>query len=225
MKLKATLFGLILLIAGAFQSANAALLYDESVSGDLSDDNLSPTALMALAAGSNVVSGGVLASPLDRDIFSITVGAGQQLVGIVLDTYVSGDDQSFFAVAAGNTIASLFDTTALLGNALIGAAPGAMPGDNILDDLGSGTFPGSTGFAGPLGPGAYTFWIQETTSGIRDYALDFQVRASAVPLPSSLALLAIAIVALREIRLGHRLPHRPRRYTHGAFEGPREGSL
>ena len=152
---------------------------------------------MALAAGSNVVTGGALSSPLDRDIFTVTVGAGQQLVGIVLDTYLSGDDQSFFAVAAGNTIASLFDTTVLLGNALIGGSPGNMQGDNVLDDLGTGTFPGSTGFAGPLGPGAYTFWIQETTSGIREYALDFQVRGSAVPLPSSLALLTIAVFALR----------------------------
>ena len=197
MKIRTTLFGLILLLAGAFQGANAALLYDEGVSGDLSGDNLSPTALMALAAGSNVVTGGALSSPLDRDIFTVTVGAGQQLVGIVLDTYLSGDDQSFFAVAAGNTIASLFDTTVLLGNALIGGSPGNMQGDNVLDDLGTGTFPGSTGFAGPLGPGAYTFWIQETTSGIREYALDFQVRGSAVPLPSSLALLAIAVFALR----------------------------
>ena len=86
MKIRTTLFGLILLLAGAFQGANAALLYDEGVSGDLSGDNLSPTALMALAAGSNVVTGGALSSPLDRDIFTVTVGAGQQLVGIVLDT-------------------------------------------------------------------------------------------------------------------------------------------
>lgn len=197
MKLKTTLIGLVLLLAGAIQGANAALLYDEGASGDLSNDNLAPTALLALTAGSNVVTGGALSDPFDRDIFTINVGAGQQLVGVVLDTYLSGDDQSFFAVAAGNSIASLVSTPALLGNALIGAAPGAMQGDNVLDDLGALTFPGSTGFAGPLGPGAYTFWIQETTSGIREYALDFQVRGATVPVPSSLALLALAALGLR----------------------------
>ena len=78
----------------------------------------------------------------------------------------------------------------LLGNALIGTAPGQGEGDNVLDDLGNAIF-GGTGFAGPLGPGTYTFWFQETTAGV-DYALSLQV----VPLPPAIWLLGSALLGL-----------------------------
>ena len=192
----------LVLASLGIQNANANIIYDESVLGDLSDDNLAPTLFM-LGGGSNIITGSTTAAPLDRDIFSFTIGAGQELVAVILQTYISGDDQSFFAVAAGGSIASLFDPGVLLGNALIGATPGSMPGDNVLDDLGALTFPGSTGFTGPLGPGTYTFWLQETTSGIPEYALDFQLRTSEVPLPSTVLLLITAGLILRARHAKH----------------------
>ncbi len=191
-----SLLALIVLSALGMQSANADLIYDEAVAGDLSDDNLAPS-LIPLVEGSTIVTGSTTASPLDRDIFTFTVPTGQELVAVILQAYIAGDDQSFFAVAEGATIASLLNPAALLGNALIGATPGAMQGDDVLDDLGALTFPGSTGFSGPLGPGTYTFWIQETTVGIREYALDFQTRSSEVPLPSTVLLLLTACALLR----------------------------
>lgn len=202
MRITIRLCGLILLTLATFHNAQAALIHDEGVSGDLSDNNLAPT-LLALNAGSNVVRGSTTASPLDRDIFSFTIAAGEQLVAIVLDSYLSGDDRSFFAVASGNTISSLTSLPALLGNALIGASAGSMQGDDVLDNLGALTFGGSTGFSGSLGAGAYTFWLQETTVGIREYALDFQIRgSSAVPAPSTLLLLlpVIAVLVRRKLR-------------------------
>jgi hypothetical protein len=200
MRTTTRLCGIIVLTMCAFHNTQAALIYDEGVSGDLSNDNLAPN-LLAVSAGSNVVRGGTTAVPFDRDIFSFSIAADQQLVAIILDTYISGDDQSFFAVAAGNTISSLFSTPALLGNALIGASVGNMEGDDVLDDLGALTFPGSAGFAGALGPGDYTFWIQETTVGIREYALDFQVRGPAtVPLPSTFFLLLPVLALLGKYR-------------------------
>ncbi len=196
--LKASLMALLLLAASFMHSAHASLIFDEAVAGDLSDDNLAPS-YVALGAGSTIITGTALANPFDRDIFRITVPDGQELAAIVLAAYISGDDQSFFAVAAGNTISSLVSPNALLGNALIGAAPGAMQGDDILDNLGALTFPGSAGFSGALGPGDYTFWLQEVTVGIREYALDFQLRSSSVPLPSTVPLFLLGLlgVALR----------------------------
>ncbi|MCR9106219.1 MAG: PEP-CTERM sorting domain-containing protein [Gammaproteobacteria bacterium] len=191
---------LMLLTATLAGTANAGIIHDEGASGDLSDNNLAPTAL-AIAPGSNIVTGSTTASPLDRDIFSITIAAGQELVAILLDTYNASDDQSFFAVAAGNTVSSLVSLPALLGNALIGATAGAMEGDDVLDDLGALTFAGSTGFSGALGPGTYTFWLQETTVGIPGYALDFQVRGGGeIPLPATVWLLLPALLMLRRAR-------------------------
>ncbi|GAB5453547.1 MAG: hypothetical protein Hals2KO_38750 [Halioglobus sp.] len=194
--IRKSLLALIVLGALGVQSAHADLIYDEAVAGDLSDDNLAPS-LIPIVEGSTIVTGSTTASPLDRDIFTFNIPAGQELVAVILQAYIAGDDQSFFAVAEGPTIASLLNPAALLGNALIGATPGAMQGDDVLDDLGALTFPGSTGFSGPLGPGTYTFWIQETTVGIREYALDFQVRSSTVPLPSTILLLITACALLR----------------------------
>lgn len=118
-----------------------------------------------------------------------------ELAALVLDTYDTQDDQGFLAVAAGSQISSLFSPAVLLGNALIGAIPGAMEGDDVLDNLGTAIF-GGTGFVGALGAGTYTFWIQETTGSVPEYALDFQVR-STVPVPSSLLLLLAAVALLR----------------------------
>lgn len=197
MNITARLCGLVLLACTSIHGVQASIIYDEALSGDLSDDNLAPT-LLAISEGSNVVTGSTIASPLDRDIFSFSVAVGQQLVAIVLDTYVSDDDQSFFVVAEGSSIGSLVSLPGFLGNALIGASAGAMQGDDVLDDLGALTFPGSTGFVGALGAGTYTFWIQETTVGVPDYALDFQVTSVTVPLPSSLLLLLSGVALLRK---------------------------
>jgi len=200
MNMTTKLCGVLLSACLATHTAQATVIYDEGISGDLSGDNLLPT-MLAVSEGSNVVTGSATSFPLDRDIFTFNVAADQQLVAIILDTLVSGDDQSFFAVASGNSIASLGSPADLLGNALIGNLAGTMQGDDLLDDLGAGTFPGSTGFTGALGPGTYTFWIQETTRGIQEYALDFQVR-TAVPLPSTLALLLAGMMLLRKKNRG-----------------------
>jgi len=180
----------------AAQAASAGVIHDESVSGDLSDDNLAPTLLM-VSAGSNTVAGRTTSDPFDRDIFSFTVGAGFELAAVILDSYVSDDNQGFFAVAEGAQIASLFNPAVLLGNSLIGDAVGAMVGDDVLDNLGNAVF-GGTGFMGALGAGTYSFWIQETTGAV-DYVLDFQLRAT-VPAPSSLLLLLPALALVRRRR-------------------------
>ncbi|MEN1729755.1 MAG: hypothetical protein AAGJ52_15070, partial [Pseudomonadota bacterium] len=45
--------------------------YDEAIDGDLSNDQFTPT-VIALETGTNFISAGNTAAPLDRDFFTIT---------------------------------------------------------------------------------------------------------------------------------------------------------
>jgi hypothetical protein len=191
---KHSIIGLIATL-GFISSVNAAVIHDESIDGDLSDDNLMPTEIPLIGSvslGSNLVRGTTIAAPIDRDFWSLTIPDGQALTAIVIEAYSNTDNvglsQSFFAVREGIGFPAIDNPDVLLGSALIGAAPGSQQGDNILDDLGQ-ALPGGSGFNGSLGSGTYTFWTQETVGEVT-YSFDFQI--STVPEPTSiLSLLAI----------------------------------
>ncbi|MCC5639837.1 PEP-CTERM sorting domain-containing protein [Nostoc sp. CHAB 5844] len=214
--MKSLLLGLGAILVFAPNAYAANLIYDETVNGDLSSDSLNPTVLN-LSVGSNQITGSTTGNPnLDRDIFTFNIPVGRQLSQIILANYVGLDDvdsnQGFFAVQAGSRIESTTVTTntpPLLGAALIGAAPGRQVGDNVLDELAvAAPIQGATfvGFpSGNLGPGSYTFWIQETRFGIQNYNLDFVV--TTVPEPSTLvgigAVMGLATLIKKKKR-GHR---------------------
>ena len=107
--------------------ASADVVHDESIDGDLSTDNTDPTVLI-FDLGSNEVLGSTTDSPLDRDIFTFVIGAGQRLDSVILQNYDTTEDQSFFAVEAGSQITSVTDASSLLGSALIGASAGNQEG-------------------------------------------------------------------------------------------------
>ncbi len=188
-------------------SANAAVIYDESFDGDLSNNNLMPTEitlLRSISLGSNIVKGTTLpninpsdTAPEDPDFWSLTIPDGRALTAILLESYSNEDDirlsQSFFAVSEGREIFSIVDDSDLLGSALIGAVDGNRLGDDVLDDLGQALL-GGKGFQGGLGSGSYTFWHQET-AGKTSYAFDFQI--SSVPEPSMiLGLLTLSSIGI-----------------------------
>jgi len=179
-----------LLAAGAVCPPARAGGYDESVSGDLSDDGLGPT-FVALAAGSNPIHGstGKRLGTIDRDYFTITVPSGETLSAITLlpGTGVSGTF-SFIGVQQGTQVTVSPDATSVAG--LLGWIhyDVAQVGTGILDDMGVASN-GSTGFTPPLGAGNYAFWVQDTGTGPVHYGLDFVI--SAVPEPATaLSLLA-----------------------------------
>ncbi|MBD2597554.1 PEP-CTERM sorting domain-containing protein [Nostoc sp. MBR 210] len=191
--MKSLLLGIGATLFFASNAHAATLIYDEAdpVNGDLSGDNLNPT-VVNLSVGSNQISGSTTGNPnLDRDFFTFTIPVGRQLSQVILTNYVgldgTGANQGFLAVQRGSSITSLTNNPPLLGAALIGAAPGTLQGDNVLDDVGTATSIQGSNFvgfrSGRLGAGTYTFWIQETAGGIQNYTLDF---VTTVPEPSTI---------------------------------------
>ena len=207
-----------------------AIVWDEASEGELSGDFASPTDLGTLDPGSNTVSGTSTAGPtedvtipaapdypdIDVDLWMVTIDSGEYLNRIVLTAYSNDNpydhtggsggipgNGSFFGVQAGNAITAMIpDGSVLLGGGLIGILAGAQVGDDVLDDLGSGTFSAAPfnvpTFSGSLGAGTYTFWYQEGPMDT-EYTLDFQV--SAVPEPASVIGLGLmALVAMPAFR-------------------------
>jgi hypothetical protein len=176
---------LTLILATVFCSARAgaATTYLESVSGDLSSNNLAPTPL-SFSAGINKVAGTMGGDPgdgipLDPDFFSFTIAPGLELTSIRVLLY-SPPGQSFYAIALGTSINNT-SSSDHLSNILVNGT------GEILDKLDAGSYSGGLGFTAPLGAGTYTAWFQELASVVT-YEMDYTL--TAVPEPSRAVLLA-----------------------------------
>ncbi len=180
--------------------ASAGIVYDEAVSGDLSNDGLNPTSI-SLEVGSNQIFGvyGLEnVSDIDPDYFTVTIPAGHQLVALVeLAGTQVGSAVAFFAIQAGSQV-TLFpsppDATGLLGWTHFG--PTAVDVD-ILPAIGQGEL-GATGFVPPLPAGDYALWVQDTGPGNSSYGFDLVV--AAVPEPGVAALLLAICASLARAR-------------------------
>lgn len=192
--------GLLLLAAGvALFSAQtqAVVLWDESSSGDLSDNQAAPSTF-TLGIGSNNVTGTVNGGTDSQDWLAFTVAAGLQLSSVTLVSYTSTDAQGFTGVQSGTAfVGSPFDAGSYLGYAHYGtgAQNGSLPtanlvGVDILPIMGDNVnaAPGSQGFTPPLGSGNYAFLIQQLGASTI-YQFDYAV--TAVPEPRSQAVLAL----------------------------------
>jgi hypothetical protein len=196
-----------------------ATIYDEAVSGDLSNDKAAPTAL-TLTPGLNSVIGTVngFGNGDPQDWVSFTIPTGFVMTSYVNSKYNSTDDQGFTGFQFGSSfsgdefVAGSYAGYAHFGtDADNGGGSGSTVGVNLLPLMADPTFaPGTTGFTPPLHAGTYTFLIQQGDDVTTGYQFDMTVRS--VPEPgSSLSLLLIgslAIFALRR-RLG-RLHRRSR---------------
>jgi hypothetical protein len=202
----ASVLALMLVIAGS-GPARGDVIYDESVSGDLSNSGLTPT-LLTVSLGSNEVLGttgkDAVTGIIDRDYFTFTVPDGLELAGITLlpGTQTLGKlGESFIGLEAGPevTVATSATTAAgLLGWYHYGASD---IGNDILPPMGSAGL-GSTGFTPPLPAGTYSFWVQEASVGTVNYGLDFII---ATPEPAYWpillpALLGACILHRRRVR-------------------------
>jgi hypothetical protein len=174
MRCLATLLGTSLFCTGALAAG-----YMEKKSGDLSDDGLAPTTVK-LKLGNNTIDGdyGTANGVTDRDYFTIKIADGQQLSAITLDPKtVVGGNLSFIGVQKGRQVTvppvggSAED---LLGWTHYGTAD---EGTDILPAICEGA--GAKGCTAPLGPGRYSFWVQELATCACHYRFIFTVTAAA----------------------------------------------
>jgi len=195
-----------------------ATTYNESVSGDLSNDKAAPTAL-TLTPGLNSVIGTVAGFPPagsdPQDWVSFTIPTGFVMTSYVNSKYDSTDPQGFTGFQFGPSFSGdQFAEGSYAGYAHFGTAannPDGNPvssstvGVNLLPLMADPTFaPGATGFTPPLAAGTYTFLIQQGNPVTTSYQFDMNVR-SVPEAGSSLCLLGmggLAILALRR-RLGY----------------------
>lgn len=187
------------LVAGVFccgAAAQASVIYDESVSGDLSNSGATPTVL-TVGLGSNEVFGttGKTNNTIDRDYFTFTVPAGEVLSAITVlpGTQTLGTlGESFIGMEAGPQVTigtSPTDASGLLGWLHYGTGD---IGVDILPLMGSAG-DGASGFTAPLPSGTYSFWVQEASAGTVHYGFDFTI---ATPEPGSQALLLAGLTLL-----------------------------
>jgi PEP-CTERM motif-containing protein len=197
-----------------------ATIYDEAVSGDLSNDKAAPTAL-TLTPGSNSVIGTVNGFPPGTDAqdwVSFTIPAGFVMTSYVNSKYGSEDDQGFTGFQSGSSfsgdefMAGSYAGYAHFGTGATnpdGTPPSSTVGVDLLPLMANPSFaPGTTGFTPPLGAGTYTFLIQQGNPVTTSYQFDMTLRT--VPEPGS-SLLLLVMGGLAIFALQRRLCHSDRR--------------
>jgi hypothetical protein len=184
--------GLAIVLSAA--RTEASTLWDESINGDLSNNQSAPNAF-TLSLGTNAVIG-TLGGTDHQDWIALTVPSGLQLGAVVLAAYASTDQQGFTGVQIGtNFVGSTLSAGSYLGYAHFGTgaangslAPTNLVGVDILPIMGNTNLAaGSQGFTPPLGSGTFTFLIQQTGTSATSYEFDYVV----VPEPATLGLVAL----------------------------------
>jgi hypothetical protein len=180
MKLLATL---VLSAALAFP-AHAAIVHDEGVNGDISTNPNAPTPIV-FAVGANRVIGSVRngGTPADpRDYLTFTIPPGAMLTPLTLVAFAP-TNIAFASFNSGSTSwIPAFDTDPffLAGIHVNTSAIGLdLMEQFVCCAVTSNALPGPF-----LGPGTYTFLIQQTNNITTSYTLDFVLQA-AVPADAS----------------------------------------
>ncbi len=193
-------FGMICAVLPAM----AATVWDEGIQGDLSDDAGTPTEL-AIGLGSNTIIGS-MQSPADtRDFVTFTVPEGQQLTLLLQQQYEDvasggGGDRGFHAINAGPTSFVPGPDTAdlFLGGAHLDPLP---PGTDMLEILAAAPQAG-TGFSVPLGPGVYSYVIQQTGPELTAYTIEFVLEAAAADVGGTVSDVFTQVAVCRNLVSG-----------------------
>ena len=176
-------------------SAASASIFDETFDGDLSNDRFAPTSI-GLDLGLNTISMDVINSNNtagDLDYFTINIGAGQSIDSITLiesSNPAGGFDSAAFVGLAFDSVFN-FDPINFTGDGLVGfvVTDASVVGNDIITDLSDGL--------DTLGPGDYSFWVQQTGDDLTRVSLGINV----VPTPASGTVLGLlALTAIRRRR-------------------------
>ena len=150
-------------VEGEPEEEMEGLIHDESVNGDLSNDNSAPDAF-TLSLGANRVTANQQGDPIDIDYITISITEGNQLSSIILDDYVADENNpAFIGIVEGTTFpvdvaaGTNPEPSALLGGLIYGVGN---IGTDILEDI--GILGGAQGFVPPLPAGDYTVWLNQT---------------------------------------------------------------
>ena len=176
-------FFLTLLGAALFSTGALAAGYSEKKKGDMSDDGLAPTSVK-LIVGSNTIDGndGSKNGVVDRDYFTIKIAQGQHLASIVLQPQtIVGGTFSFIGVQKGKQVT--VDPNGNSPQGLLGWThySDADIGTDLLPAICAGT--GAKGCTPPLGPGSYSFWLQELSACQCHYRFTFNVTGTDAVIP------------------------------------------
>jgi hypothetical protein len=163
---------IVLLIAALAAPVDAAVIWNESINGDLSSSETSPT-LISFGVGSNQIIGSVSGSPLDRDYITFTIGPGQTLSHLNLIAF-SPDNLSFTAFNSGST--SYVPSGATNGLFLSGIHISAADAGHDLMPFFDTRNVTTNSLPGPnLGPGTYCWMIQQTSPILQSYTVEFVI--------------------------------------------------
>ncbi len=145
--------------------ASAGFNYDENVDGSLSNDGLNPTVLVP-GPGNNYVAGSLDGFTNDpSDFFTFAVPSGWTFGHLCVCAYTFELDTSFMGIEDDNIYVTGQQNENYFGYTFFGTED---IDQDILPVLGAS----NGNFTPPLGPGDYTFWLNEGTHP-RDYVLRF----------------------------------------------------
>lgn len=154
----------------------AGVAHDEALNGDLSNNASAPTVL-AFGPGGNLVSGSVMLQGDMRDYFTFNVPPGRALVALRQVFYSDGagtfGSVGYHAIREGVTSLEPGFGTAnnfLGGNHMFNE----LPGTDLLPFLAAALTNGS-GFTIPLGPGNYSYVMQQSGNQHTSYTLEFEI--------------------------------------------------
>jgi len=162
------------------------VVWDEFADGDISGDPAEPTPV-SFNLGSNLIIGSVAGPDDVRDYITFSIPDGMSVSALLLMQYEDLDtggkgNTGFQGVIEGSTshIPDAGNIHLFLGASHLDWAPA---GTDILPILADGGL-GAQGFIPPLGPGTYTYHVQQTGPPLTGYTLDFVI----VPAPGVAAI-------------------------------------
>jgi len=172
-----------LLLFGLAASANAAVVWDESINGLLSTDPNAPTPIV-FAVGSNVIKGSAgNVNAQARDYITFTVPAGHVMTAANLQVYTP-ENTGFCALNEGST--SVVPSNPTIGFWLAGThLDPTFVGTDLFDAMSNASVTTESLPASELGPLTYTFVIQQTSPLITTYQIEWVLQGPVATEPTT----------------------------------------